>query len=584
MKRIAVVDNQKLKEITLKQRIIGLCPVNRTGTQCITIDKDEKLHIDEITCIGCGICAKAAPNAITIINLPDMAQKDPIHQYTENGFRIFNLPQIQENSITGIVGRNGIGKSTVINILSKNIQANFGNFKTKQTEEEYFTKLKEMFRGTALQNYFDKLKKGEIKIALKPQQIVNIPKIFSGKVIDLLSKVNPDKKSIELLTKKLNISKILDRDIKVLSGGELQRVAICSSLLKTDVNFYVMDEITNYLDVYERLNSAKLIREKSQNKTALIVEHDLVILDYLTDFVQIMYGEQTAFGMLTGIKSSKVGINDYLEGYVKEENVKFRDKPIKFDKDIVIEGRKIELLTKWNKNKITLGDFNLEINEGEIKKGEIIGIIGRNALGKSTFIKHMKDTGIEGFEISYKPQLIEKTDNLVMSELAQFNNYEDSFYKVYVLDPLNIKAIEEKQVNELSGGELQRFAIARCLLQDANIYLLDEPTAFLDIEDRLKIAKMLKNFIVIKGKSAFIIDHDLVFMDYLSEKLLVFTGEPGISGKTNGPLSMRDGMNLFLKDLNITFRRDDSNKRPRVNKEGSVKDQQQKKSGEYYYS
>ncbi|MFW5704830.1 MAG: ribosome biogenesis/translation initiation ATPase RLI, partial [Nanoarchaeota archaeon] len=420
--------------------------------------------------------------------------------------------------------------------------------------------------------------------ALKPQQIVNIPKIFSGKVIDLLSKVNPDKKSIELLTKKLNISKILDRDIKVLSGGELQRVAICSSLLKTDVNFYVMDEITNYLDVYERLNSAKLIREKSQNKTALIVEHDLVILDYLTDFVQIMYGEQTAFGMLTGIKSSKVGINDYLEGYVKEENVKFRDKPIKFDKDIVIEGRKIELLTKWNKNKITLGDFNLEINEGEIKKGEIIGIIGRNALGKSTFIKHMKDTGIEGFEISYKPQLIEKTDNLVMSELAQFNNYEDSFYKVYVLDPLNIKAIEEKQVNELSGGELQRFAIARCLLQDANIYLLDEPTAFLDIEDRLKIAKMLKNFIVIKGKSAFIIDHDLVFMDYLSEKLLVFTGEPGISGKTNGPLSMRDGMNLFLKDLNITFRRDDSNKRPRVNKEGSVKDQQQKKSGEYYYS
>jgi ATP-binding cassette subfamily E protein 1 len=47
---------------------------------------------------------------------------------------------------------------------------------------------------------------------------------------------------------------------------------------------------------------------------------------------------------------------------------------------------------------------------------------------------------------------------------------------------------------------------------------------------------------------------------------------------------MREGMNSFLKDLEITFRRDESNKRPRVNKEGSVKDQEQKKIGEYYYT
>jgi ATP-binding cassette subfamily E protein 1 len=142
----------------------------------------------------------------------------------------------------------------------------------------------------------------------------------------------------------------------------------------------------------------------------------------------------------------------------------------------------------------------------------------------------------------------------------------------------------EKNVSELSGGELQRYAIAKCLLQDADMYLLDEPTAFLDIEDRLKVAKMLKNFIVMKNKSAFIIDHDLVFMDYLSERLLVFMGEPSVHGKTYGPLTMRDGMNLFLKELGITFRRDDQNKRPRVNKTDSVKDQEQKRSGEYYYS
>ncbi|NCC71157.1 ATP-binding cassette domain-containing protein, partial [bacterium] len=286
--------------------------------------------------------------------------------------------------------------------------------------------------------------------------------------------------------------------------------------------------------------------------------------------------------MLTGIKSAKVGINDYLEGYSKEENIRFRDKAISFDKDSVSESKKIQIIANWKKEKINLGNFQLELNEGEIKKGEILGIIGRNALGKSTFVKHIAKTGFEGASISYKEQLIERSENLVKHELCIYNNFEDNFYKIYVLEPLNIYTLLEKKVIELSGGELQRFAIAKCLLSDANIYLLDEPTAFLDIEDRLKIAKMLKNFILLKEKSAFIVDHDLVFMDYLSDRLLVFEGFPSISGFANSPLNMRDGMNLFLKGLQITFRRDEGNKRPRVNKLGSVKDQEQKKSGEYY--
>jgi ATP-binding cassette subfamily E protein 1 len=492
---------------------------------------------------------------------------------------------IQENAITGIIGRNGIGKSTVINVLSRNLKANFGNYDEKDlSDEDYFLKLKELFKGTALQNYFEKLKKEEIKIALKPQQIVNIPKLFKGKVIDLLKRVNPNQKEIEKIAKELNIKQVLDREISVLSGGELQRVAISSCLLKPEVNFFVLDEITNYLDVYERLNSAKIISLKSKDKTSLLVEHDLIVLDYLTDFIQIMYGSQGAFGMLTGVKSAKVGINDYLEGYVKEENVKFRDKPISFDKDSVQESLKVDKLTDWKAKKIDLGGFKLNVNPGEIKRGECVGIVGRNALGKSTFVKSISEEGIEGLFISYKPQLIPRSDMLVMSDLMQYNTFEDNFYKLNILEPLKIDAILEKQIDQLSGGELQRYAIAKCLLQDADLYLLDEPTAFLDVEDRLKISKMLKNFIELKKKSAFIIDHDLVFMDYLSERLLVFDGKPGIEGNTHGPLSMRDGMNHFLKELKITFRRDESNKRPRVNKEGSVKDQEQKKSGEYYYS
>lgn len=587
MPRIAIIDKSKCKPDLCGWACMKSCPVNMTDSDCIFEDVDKKAGIDEILCTGCGICPKICPfDAIKIINLPEMKDMEPIHQYGPNGFRIFNLPLVQEKSITGIIGRNGIGKSTVINTLSSTVKANFARFGEDKitTDEEYFSRLNEIFKGTALQNYFTKLQKGEIQVAYKPQQIVNIPKVFSGKVIELLERVNPDKKKIEELTKELNIHPTLERDIKVLSGGELQRVALCSALLKDNANFLVLDEITNYLDIYERLNSSRLIKEKTEAKTVLVVEHDLVVLDFLVDYIHIMYGQPGAYGMLTGIKSAREGINIYLEGYAKEENVRFRDKAISFEKESAFESKRVGTAARWEKNEIRRGDFTLQVNEGEVRHGEIMGIIGRNALGKSTFIQHIAENGFENATISYKPQLIPRDDTLVLSELSQFENYEDNFYRLYVLDPLNLKPLLEKKVNELSGGELQRFAIARCLLQDSDIYLLDEPTAFLDIEDRLKVSKMLKNFITMKNRSAFIIDHDLVFMDYLSDRLLVFKGEPSIKGEALTPLSMREGMNTFLKDLSITFRRDDSNKRPRVNKKGSVKDQEQRKKGEYYYA
>ncbi len=588
MPRIAVIDKEKCKPHLCGWLCMKQCPVNMTGSDCIyEEDQGKKAGIDETLCTGCGICPKICPfGAITIINLPDMKDKVPIHQYGPNGFRIFDLPLIQENAITGIIGRNGIGKTTVINSLANTIKVNFAKFgEEKIPDEDYFKHLNTMFKGTALQNYLGKLEKGEIKIAYKPQQIVSIPNVFKGKVKKLLLKVNSDKAKVEEIASKLNIRNALDRDIGVISGGELQRVAVASCLLKDETNFYILDEITNYLDIFERFNTSKIIKEKAQNKTVLVVEHDLIILDYLCDFVNIMYGQSGIYGMLTGVKSSKAGINIYLEGFSKEENVRFRDKPITFDKESVQDAKRIEVMAKWEEKDLRAGDFKLKVKEGDIKKGEIIGIIGRNALGKSTFANDLFEEGLgDENPISYKPQMVPRDDKeQVEFDLMQYKNYTDNFYQVYVLDPLNISSIAEKSIKTLSGGELQRYAIAKCLLAEAQVYIIDEPTAFLDVEDRLKIAKIIKNFIQMKEKSAFIIDHDLVFMDYLSDKLLVFQGEEGVKGFSSEPLSMRDGMNLFLKDLDITFRRDSSNKRPRVNKDGSVNDQKQKALGEYYY-
>ena len=583
MPRIAVIDNEKLKNLEEKKHIQNLCPVNRCGSECMYFER-EKLFIDEDLCTGCGICVKVAPqNAIRIINLPEAKTSQVIHQYGQNGFRIFNLPLIQEKKITGIIGKNGIGKSTVINILSNTIQCNFGEEKKKLTEEEYFKQLEKTFRGSALQNYFQKLKSKKINITYKPQNIIDIPKLFTGKVSDFFNKITSSKKDINEITKNLNLTSILQREISVISGGELQRVVIAGCLLKKGVNFYIFDEITNYLDIFQRLNSSKLIKKKTQQKTTLLVEHDLIILDYLCNFTHIMYGKPSVYGMLTGIKSAKKGINDYLRGYVKEENVRFRDKPISFDKQSVVETEKITPQTSWESTEIKKGEFSLEIKKGDIKKKEIIGIIGQNGLGKSTFIEHIRDIKAP-LKISYKKQLLQPTDNFVIEELSRFENFNDNFYKTFILKPLDLKPLHEKKISQLSGGELQRFFLAKCLLEEADIYLLDEPTAFLDIEDRIIISKILKKFIQLKGKCAFIIDHDLVFIDYLSDKLMVFKGEPSKWGKAEPPTSMREGMNEFLKQLNITFRRDEENKRPQVNKEDSLKDTKAKQKGEFYYT
>ena len=115
------------------------------------------------------------------------------------------------------------------------------------------------------------------------------------------------------------------------------------------------------------------------------------------------------------------------------------------------------------------------------------------------------------------------------------------------------------------------------------MYLLDEPSAYLDVEDRLSAVRTIRRVIENKKVTAFVVEHDVVSQDFIADRLMIFSGEPGINGFGNPPTNLRDGMNNFLKEMNVTFRRDPQTKRPRVNKEGSRLDRQQKNIGEYYY-
>jgi ATP-binding cassette subfamily E protein 1 len=252
-----------------------------------------------------------------------------------------------------------------------------------------------------------------------------------------------------------------------------------------------------------------------------------------------------------------------------------------------------ETLLKWGQIEKTYEGFKLVANEGEIKRGEIIGILGPNGIGKTTFMKIL--AGIEEaddgqkfgeLKVSYKPQYISAEYSGTVQELLMSvakENFSSSWYKTEILQPLGVDSLLDRNVAELSGGELQKVAITACLSQKAELYLLDEPSAYLDVEERLNMARAIRRVVEAHNVTAFVVEHDVVAQDFIADRLMVFTGEPGAKGIADQPTSLRDGMNMFLRQMEVTFRRDPLTKRPRVNKEDSRLDKFQKQIGEYYY-
>ena len=581
MKRIMIVKKDKCNpEGCGGYLCMRVSPSNRAGKEAIVKDVDGKVRVNEnVISDADKIAANKCPfSALQMIKLPEELSQEPIHRYPPNGFALYKLPIPVFGKVVGLIGKNGIGKSTTINVLAGLLKPNFGG------RDEYdVSRLVEMFKGTEAQVFFEKLRDSQIKIAYKPQQVDLIPKTTKGKVRELLVKVD-EKNGFDDVVERLSLKNILDRELTQLSGGELQRVAIAATFLKK-ANLYLFDEPTSYLDVYQRVEISKFIKSLADDETAvMVIEHDLIILDYMCELIHVVYGEEGGFGVSSLPKSVKSGINVYLEGYLKEENMRFRDEKIVFSKKAKVEEEKDDVLCEWSDFSYSLGSFDLKINKGKINREDVVGVLGENGIGKTTFAKIIAgeiktDIISEEFEISYKPQYLEKSDEIVMVYLKDALKFETQ-----LIAPLNIKPLLNKTLNQLSGGELQRVAIAKCFSKKADLYLLDEPSAYLDVEQRLKLSKTIKNLMSDWSKACMVIDHDVLFLDYISSKLVVFEGTPAIKGETFGPLEMEEGMNKFLKSLNITFRRDETSNRPRINKPDSQKDREQKSSGNLYYS
>ena len=590
MTRIAVLNEDKCKVKKCNSLCVSFCPMVRSRVEAIKVEGN-KAVIAETLCSGCGICVKKCPfKAISIVNLPDELEKDCSHRFSANSFKLFRLPMPSPGTVLGLLGQNGIGKTTTLKVFSGEIKPNLG----KYDDPPDWPEIIQYYRGSSLQDYFQKMSEKKLKVSSKPQYVDKIPKAITGKVGDLLEKVD-ERKQLDALAEEFELKKIWDRPLDVLSGGELQRVAVAAALSR-DADVYLFDEPSSYLDVKQRLVVAKTIRGlKEQQKTIIVAEHDLAIIDYLSDQICLFYGEPGVYGVVSHVHGVRTGINIYLQGYIPDENIMFRKESIVFHEKPPTAGTNLgDALLKWDSMKKTFKGFQLSVEPGEILRGEIIGILGPNGIGKTTFVKVL--AGLEETDdkqklgeltVSYKPQYIAPDYAGTVAELLMSvakENFTSSWYKTEIAQPLRLQVLMDRNVMELSGGELQKVAIAACLSRKTDLFLLDEPSAYLDVEERLNMAKTLRRVVEAHGIPAFVVEHDVVTQDFIADRLMVFNGEPGVSGLANPPTTLRKGMNTFLKEMNITFRRDPTTMRPRVNKEASQMDMFQKGIGEYYYT
>jgi len=529
-----------------------------------------------------------------------------------------------------MLGCNGTGKSTALNILSGKLKPNLGRF----DDPPSWAEILKHYRGSELQNFFKFVLEGKLRVSVKPQIDQDMVQALKGQRLgDLVTKGDERGCGQEVLDR-LDLAQLLDREVQELSGGELQRLAIALAVLK-DANVYMFDEASSFLDVRQRLVATNVIRDLAALEASadnpryvIVVEHDLAVLDFMSDYIHILYGEPGCYGVVCKRAGLRKGINNFLAGYSPAENMKFRE-PLTFKvshtsaselRDLGLGGLVSETgigLREYPTMSKTLSSegrpsFTLHVEGGAFTDAEIIGLMGENGTGKTTYLQMLAglyDTPLPeseqseekkfdcqpvsllgmGITMSYKRQDYApkfRRYNKTVRELFERNlqmAFTDSLFKLFVLKPLRIDELMDLTVATLSGGELQRLAITICLGTPAVVYLIDEPSAGLDCEQRVIVAKVIKRWLVSHlQRTCFVIEHDCLMMSALADRMILFDGRPGVETTARSPSTVIDGFNNFLKSLDVTFRRDPVNHRPRVNKYGSAKDQEQKAAGKYF--
>lgn len=515
---------------------------------------------------------------------------------------------INEGDQIALVAKNGSGKSTLLKILSGLESSDSGSVTLNKDIKVVMFEQSELFNDDlTAEDYIFTHSNPVLDIVHQYDTMVqNDPS--NPELLGLIEKMDQwDGWNVEpVIQEIINKLKIdfLDQKIKNLSGGQQKRISLAKFLI--DISFekgtvlLILDEPTNHLDI-EMVEWLEFFLNK-ENKTLILVTHDRYFLDAICTRILEMedgtlYSHNGDYETYVTNKSLRIenqiaqtdkAKNLYrkelewmrrqpqartsksksrIESFYKTEELakkSISDAQVQLDMQMTRLGKKIiemEHVSKHFGNKIILDDFS-----HTFARGSKIGIIGKNGVGKTTFLKILErkeefDSGTiewgETLQIGHFKQegLAYKEDQRVIDFVKEIADYfplsngkqitAGQFLEMFLFTPES----QYTYISKLSGGEKKRLQLLSILFSNPNFLILDEPTNDLD----LPTLTVLENFLNEYQGCVLIVSHDRYFMDKVVDELMIFEGNGKISwfigNYTDYYLKSKEKENEIIKDV-----------------------------------